>query len=489
VPRTFSSLFLTLSAAAIVLVILVGGSSCKKEQFLTSGGELRFSTDTLSFDTVFTTMGSATVGVKIYNLQSQKITVSSVRMGQGSNSPFRLNVDGKAGAGSNVEIAANDSAYVYATVKVDPNDLNSPFVVEDRLIATLNGNDFSIPVMAYGQNAHYIVNDTAISETTFQTDKPYVIIGYAVVSAGKTLNILPGTRIYMHQNARLYVDGTLKALGTKTDSIIFQGDRLDRAYYGYEGYPGEWGGIYFGSYSDRNEMRHVILRNCGRPTQGAQAAAIQIAPDSGGGTQLTMDRCTIENSIGYGLLGFAADVKATNCLMHSCGASTLALVQGGTYQFDNCTFATFGSTKISHTDNSVALILNYLDTNDKGAYIPGNLNAVLTNCVIAGSLEEEFYANAKSGGTAAIRMINCVVKATPDSVAKYNIPIAQSSVRYTRTDGTLDPMFVDVSKWNFRLKQGSPLIDAGASLSNPVDLDDAARPKGAGFDIGAYESF
>jgi hypothetical protein len=473
----------------MVLFILVGGSSCKKEQLLTSGGELRFSTDTLSFDTVFTTMGSATVGVKIFNPQSQKVTVSSIRMGQGAASPFRLNVDGKAGPGTNIEIAANDSAYVYATVKVDPNDLNSPFVVEDRLIATLNGNDFSIPVMAYGQNAHYIVNDTAISETTFQTDKPYVIIGYAVVAPGKTLNIQPGTRIYMHQNARLYVDGTLRALGTKKDSIIFQGDRLDRSYYGYEGYPGEWGGIYFGSYSDNNLLRHVVLRNCGRPTQGAQAAAIQVAPDSAAGTQLTMEQCTIENSIGYGVLAFNADIKGTNCLMHSCGANTIALVQGGKYQFDNCTFATYGNTKVSHTDNSVAIFLNYLDTNNRGDYIPGNLDARLTNCVIAGSLDEEFLANAKPGGSAAVTLNNCLVKATPDSVLKYNIPIVQNSVRYTRAGGTLDPMFVDVAKWNFRLKPESPLIDRGMTIVNPIDLDDAPRPRGAGFDIGAYESF
>ena len=49
----------------------------------------------------------------------------------------------------------------------------------------------------------------------------------------------------MHANSNLYVLGTLKINGTKTDSVIFQGDRFDRAYFGYEGYPGEWGGIFF----------------------------------------------------------------------------------------------------------------------------------------------------------------------------------------------------------------------------------------------------
>ncbi len=478
-------LFPCLLAGLLFAAIAIGGSSCKKEQLLTTGGELRFSTDTLSFDTVFTTMGSATLGLKIYNPQSQKITISSVRMAGGTNSPFRLNVDGMPGDGRNIEIAANDSAYVFATVKIDPTDENSPFVVEDRLIATLNGNEFSIPVMAYGQNAHYIVNDTAIAVDRFELDKPYVIIGYAIVAPGKTLTIPGGCRIYMHQNARLYVAGTLLAQGTATDSIIFQGDRLDRAYYGYEGYPGEWGGIYFDSYSTGNVMEHVILRNCGRPTQGAPAAAIQVAPDSASGTQLTMKQCSIENSIGYGLLAFAGSVNAVNCVIHSCGANTLALVQGGNYTFSNCTFATYGNAKISHTEDPVAVFLNYFDTSKDG-YIPGNLDVTLQNCVIAGSLEDEFFAGSKGGGLARVSLSNCVVKANPDSVAKF---VMQSKVRYARPDGTLDPMFVDINKWNFRLKQGSPLIDSGADVSELIDRDYTARRKGAGVDIGAYESF
>ncbi|MBN2457210.1 MAG: hypothetical protein JXB29_11860 [Sedimentisphaerales bacterium] len=41
---------------------------------------------------------------------------------------------------------------------------------------------------------------------------------------------------------------------------------------------------------------------------------------------------------------------------------------------------------------------------------------------------------------------------------------------------------------NLRHKQGSPAIDAGSSLSAPaVDIERAARPQGAGFDLGAYE--
>lgn len=475
-------------------IFIVGSISCKKEQQLTAGGQLRFSVDTLSFDTVFTSMGSATLGLKIYNAQSQQVTVSSIRMGRGTASQFRLNVDGRPVEGLNVDIAANDSVYVFATVKIDPTDENSPFVIEDRLIATLNGQDFSIPVMAYGQNAHYIVNENPITEEALKTDKPYVIIGYAVVGEGRKLTIPAGTRIFMHQNARLFVFGQLIAEGTKQDSIIFQGDRLDRAYYGYEGYPGEWGGIYFHSRSTGNVLRHVIIRNCGRPTDGSLAAAVQVAKDSTGstspGNQLLLEKCTIENSIGYGIVGIGATVQATNCLVHSCGASALAVFQGGYYQFDNCTFTTYGNSKISHTEEPVAFLANYLFYTQRD-YRVGELQARMRNCVVSGSLEDEFLADTLAGARSRIVLENCFVKVNPDTITKRSSYISATNLSYIRPGNVNEPMFVDISKWDYRLKQGSPLIDQGLSgLGIPSDdRDDSPRPKGTGVDIGAYESF
>ncbi len=465
----------------------IGSSSCRKEQLLQGGGELRFSTDTLSFDTVFTSLGSATLGIKIFNPQDQKVNISSVRLAGGAASPFRLNVDGKAGEGKDLEIAANDSIYVFATVKVDPNDANSPFIVEDRLVATLNGRDFSIPLLAYGQNAHYI-RDSVLQSDTWKTDKPYVIFGYAVVDSGATLNIPHGCRIYMHQNARMFVVGTLVADGTRTDSIIFQGDRLDRSYFGYEGYPGEWGGIYFAPRSQNNVLRHVILANCGNGAQGAPPAAIQVAPDSLPGRtapQLTLDRVTIQNSAGYGLLAFGGNVTARNCLIHSCAASALALVQGGNYELDNCTIATYGNVKISHTDNPAAVILNFFYFSQTQPPIVSQLQCTLRNCVVAGSLTNEFVADSLETAPATLNLYNCLLKAEPQKIRPW---LAQSSVRYTLADGTLDPQFTDVAKMNYRPKPGSPLIDAGTTLNAPsIDLDDKPRPSGTAPDIGCYE--
>ena len=58
---------------AVVCVIEILSTSCTKEtDYLTDVSVLEFSTDTLKFDTVFTTIGSTVRGVKVYNKGNQQ---------------------------------------------------------------------------------------------------------------------------------------------------------------------------------------------------------------------------------------------------------------------------------------------------------------------------------------------------------------------------------------------------------------------------------
>lgn len=454
-------------------------SSCKKETLLNTGGELRFSTDTLTFDTVFTQYASFTIGIKIFNPQNQKIKVSSVRLEKGDNSFFNLNVDGVAGKTvTDINVAANDSFYVFATVNIDPTNENNPFIVEDRLIATLNGNEFSIPVYAYGQNAHYYVNSLIDQNTTWVNDKPYVVIGDAVIDSSVTLTIASGCRIYMNQDARFFAFGNLVAEGTKEDSIIFQGDRLDRAYFGYEGYPGEWGGFYFFPSSVNNRMSWVIIRNCGNSTSGTLPAAIQVTGEPGTLTQLTMNNTLIENSIGYGLLSFTGSIKAQNCLIHTTGAQALAIFQGGNYSFDNCDFLNFGTDKVRHIDanNPTVALLNYFDISETQRYV-SNLTANFSNCILYGSLDDEVFCNRDENAGYNVNFNNCILQAK-GAIPDY-VTIADSKLNEA-------PMFKDQPKWDYRLQSGSPAIDAGTTVI-PItnDLDD--KPWAIPFDIGCYQ--
>ena len=56
--------------------------------------KLSFSTDTVLFDTVFTTVGSTTKQLRVRNTDKNAIVISSIKLAGGSSSPFRINVDG-----------------------------------------------------------------------------------------------------------------------------------------------------------------------------------------------------------------------------------------------------------------------------------------------------------------------------------------------------------------------------------------------------------
>ena len=144
----------------LFLVILTSTSlSCKKNTSF-SKNHLNFSQDTLVFDTIFTTVGSTTKQLKIYNFDNEPIRIESISLKNGSNSPFRLNVDGKADVNfSNLEIAPNDSIYAFVDVKLSVNNQNLPMVVEDEIEFTTNSKTQVIQLAVWGQDIHYHYSD------------------------------------------------------------------------------------------------------------------------------------------------------------------------------------------------------------------------------------------------------------------------------------------------------------------------------------------
>lgn len=452
--------------------------SCKKNAIQSNNTDINFSTDTLLFDTVFVSLGSATYQVKLYNNQSKMVKISSIRLASGNKSMFRLNIKGVAGNElTNQELAPYDSLYIYSTVTIDPNAALAPFVVEDKLIATVNNKEFSIPVIAYGQNARYVY-DSVLSTQTWDNKLPYVIINNALVDKDQTLTIQPGCRVYVHPNSRLYVDGTLSAEGTKQDSIVFQSDRIDRSYFPSGGLPGEWGGIYFTENSKYNKLKWVVLKNGGASTRignnSTQAAVIQVDKNSSisvpsEGVQL--DNCIIQNAFAYGIFCYGGKMQIRNSLINACGAQNIAAFLGGDIDIAQCTFVNYGTKWVNHSEAPVISLLNYLDTSQTG-YLQGDLKVLIHNSIIYGSLEEEFISNNKGAGVFDVQLSNCLIKTT-----KINALTNVVGCKFNE-----DPIFESADKWDYRLKDSSPAKGAGAAPFWGTNLDDIS---GLG-NIGAY---
>jgi hypothetical protein len=467
-----------------VFIIIFFAPSCKKQSWLKSGGKVLFSVDTLMFDTVFTAQGSATRSIRIFNPQKENIQISSIRMGLGSASPYRLNVNGYSGTEiRDIDIAGKDSVWIFAAVTIDPDNEDNPFVVSDQLIVTLNDQEFSIPVIAFGQNAYYIV-DSVLETQTWLTDNPYVNIRNALVNANATLTIPAGTRVYMHQDSRLFVQGTLNIAGTKQDSVIFQGDRLDRDIYvgDYSDVPGEWGGLYFFPESHGNIINYAIFKNGGAATDffgsTVLGATIQLNKDSfqSGQPVLKITNSVIHHSQGYGIVSFNSNLYAENCLIAECGAENLMIFEGGTYRIYDCTIATYGGDYLSHDQNVSMGILNYYPIS-QNEFTGADLNVDLRNTIVYGSLENEMVVDKKDNFAATINIRNCLLR-SEDPVPAF---VQQSGIKLNE-----DPEFKDRVQMDYHPDTGSPAIGAGISAGElNTDLDGVIRANPPS--IGCYE--
>ena len=227
--------------------------------------QLSFSMDTLSFDTVFTTIGSATKEFMVYNRNSEPLLIGEVMLASGEESGFRINVDGRRGDYfQDLRIAANDSMYVFVEVTVDPNESNQPLLIADSVLFTTNGVRQSVRLEAYGQNVNLYRHGLTLTQDTLLTaERPYLIYDSLVIAPEATLRIEPGAIFYMHDAANILVHGTLLAEGTREQPILFRGDRLDfilNDVLPYDRTPSQWGGIFFSAESSdyQHGRKHLL---------------------------------------------------------------------------------------------------------------------------------------------------------------------------------------------------------------------------------------
>ncbi len=457
----------------LLFTIILVLCSCKKDQAGNNGMDsFHISEDIIYFDTLFTTTGSVTQYFKIYNDSKRTIRLPAITLAGGAASLFKINVDGVAGPSvSNAEIAGKDSLYVFVSVKIDPQSGNLPFLVEDSIGIEMADGTRWIQLQAWGQDANFIRSGLITGRKIWTKTKPYVIIGALQIVEGAELSIDKGARIFLHADAALIVDGTLKARGEKYDSthIVFTGDRLDD---GYKEFPGAWPGIFFRESSVDNLLKFVEIRN-------AYQGIVTSGPTLNSFPKLTMESCIVTNCYDAGIIGLSSDMKLSNSLISNCGKNIL-LLQGGNYSFTHCTDVAVTNAYILHKQPVLALT-DYFKVGDQ--LVVGDMKAEFINCIFWGEnsvVEDEVVADREAAGVFNVSFINCLWKMKtipPDFVSEAMIL-------------NQDPMFVSSGSPetpdNFRLTESSPVNNMGKPAGILTDLDGNPRDP-SNPDLGAYE--
>lgn len=430
--------------------------------------KLSFSCDTLSFDTVFTQQGSATLQIKVYNRNANALMIDHVGLRDGK--AFVVNVDGEQQLTrlKNLQINGGDSLFVFVRVDIDPTASNSSVLVSDMLSFHLtSGVTQSVTLEAYGQDVKRLGKAGGCwyaNDYTFTADKPYLLTDTVVIQG--TLTMQAGATLYMHRGACLYALGNVQADGTLDKPILIRGDRMDRLFdsvpYLYAS--GSWNGIYLqsnqGGTTYNLSYMEILSGNVGLYCYSDQTSNLPM---------LRMDGCRIHNHSLYGLVLMHVDALVTNTIISNC-ASYCLYCSGGNHEFIHSTIASFyDSTNIrihsTSKDGSGAVFIDNLSKEQP------QTNTSFYNSIITGSKSNQLVVATPFDRYYPGSFIGNYLKT--DTLA---IPHAERNVYWQKNDTVFRNqsyfVYSDTTKkeqnykyYDFRLDSLSPAIGIGDSLT------------------------
>lgn len=450
--------------------------------------QISFSHDTVLFDTVFTTMGSSTKLVMVYNPNRQAVQIEQVSMQEGKH--FRINLDGE----NNIEelrditLRGKDSLFLFVRAYIDPLDENNPVLVEDDIAFRVNGKTQRVKLQAYGQNINKIQGKDGLKvyqNLILNNRKPYLI--YDTVAVAGDLTIEAGTTVYMHAGAMLYAYGNVTAQGTKEAPIVFRGDRTDMLFDSvpYRMASGQWDGIYLIHPTDYPTPTYtfdyvdILSGNIGLYTYSEN---VEQCP------KMTLKNSRIHNHSVYGLVLQNVDAEVVNCEISNC-ASYCVYLAGGKHDFVHNTIAAYYGYPYTdlniHTnilaDNVAAVYINNLSKNTARTI------SSFTNCIITGGREQnlvvatplsDYYEGRFEGNYLRTDSLD-------EAYAKNNVYASDSDSCVFRN---IYYLYKEYHYYDFHLDSLSPaqgIADSVAAIPYPTDRD--GHPRKGKPDAGCYE--
>lgn len=469
------------------------GSCSTDESYSSSVGDLlTFEVDTVQFDTVFSSIGSSTKRVKVYNRNGKGIRIASAYVASGGESGFELNIDGESGVEwSDLEVWHGDSIFLFVQVTVDPQDEDSPVLITDSVVFVLeSGARQRLVLQAWGQDVVILSGETISEATRLVGDRPYVVYDSLVVDSGVLLYIDAGATLCFHYGAYLGVYGQLWCEGTLEQPITFRGDRTDGlfSYLPYDRMDAQWGGITLHSSSGDNYFANVDIHggNYG----------IRCPLSSYEGAKLEMVNSQIHNVRGDGLLMTYCAGAFTNCLFSNAGGNCVSLI-GGAAEFTHCTLA---QCYPWDTEYGYALFF----TNVQGDTIYPLEQADFHNCLITGNAADAIQGNALEDSDTEFNaeFIGCLINISltgeegesvegmfTDCVNEYDLFDSQGDTVAVYGGGNFRTVDNETYVYDFHLDSLSAARGIGNvsyATQATTDKDGIARPKKS-VDAGCYQ--
>ncbi len=441
--------------------------SCTPEQEIiddSPGNQLLLSTDTVLFDTLFTTVGSVTRRLRISNKNKQAIKIANISLTGGASSPYNIIVNGDKGFSfDDVVIFGGDSLLILVEVTIDPRNDDLPFLVKDSI--SINQGNFQqyVKLVSWGQDANLLNNVILNCNETWTADRPYVIVNRVLVDSLCNLTIEKGVRVLFDNNASMFVQGSLEVKGDTSEQVIFRSIRSDGIF---ENTAGQWGEISFLVGSKGNIINNAIISN-GR-------VGLRIGtPDDDNIPDVTVTNTIIENMSEAGILSFTSDITAINTLIYNCGSYMTGNFAGGNYNYYHCTFT--NNLNDFRRDEASVIFSDNLILSDNSV-LTDNLNLELVNTIIWGNLEDELLISLKGQTNSSLVIQNNVIRSTLEDFETNDNLIGQ----------VLNfPGFISPFQREYQIDSLSIARNTGIDIG--VAFDIRGLPRDGQPDIGAFE--
>lgn len=358
----------------------------------------------------------------------------------------------------------------------------------------------------YSHGSNIEVKDTIKINTTWSGADTVKVTDNILVNNMVTLTIEPGTVVEFQGVYQIEVKGTVKAVGTETDSIIFTAKDKENG----------WGHFLLTSVStanDTSEFRRCIFeysKPFNKTTGYTDGASFYLSNSN----NLEISNSTFRYNKGINTVinvtTMAVSIYSNTFIHNESYCLMILRTKQGNKVYNNKFISNTGGAAIySGIDDITTYTNNLMVDNYRGYYLYSSSAQIINNTVIGSTSSGISFSNNSDaqvhnsifwGNQLELQIIdtesdpdfyNCNIEGGSSSIIGSGSG-SEFSGDYIECQNA-DPEFINSLNYDFRLKTTSPLVNAGTADTSGLflpetDLAGFTRLFGSRVDIGAYET-